>query len=120
MAAPDPGGARAVYPDGRDSQGAGWNHVVIDALGDVKPLAWGDGGALLRQLEHRQGRFVGSGLLGGDHVVEGYLQAAGGVGEKSSSTLEMTASLYRDLSLCERRDRVGERQPVGERFGQRT
>ena len=55
---------------------------MVDALGDVQPLAWGDAGSLLRQVEHLQRRFVGAGLLSGDHVVERDLKAAGRVRRK--------------------------------------
>jgi hypothetical protein len=93
---------------------------VIDALGYVKPLAWGDGGSLLRQLEHGQRRFISCGLLSGDHVVERYLEAAGSVSEKVVIDIGDDRELVPGLQFLEGLDCVGKGQPVGEGLGKRT
>ena len=72
---------------------------MVNALGDVQPLAWGHASPLLRQLEHLQRRFVGPGLLGGDHVVKRNLEAARRGGEKIVVHVGNDRKLVARLSL---------------------
>ena len=75
-------GRWAVYPDGFYPERLGGNYVVIEALADVQPLAGEYSGALLSQFEYLQRRFISPRLLRGNHVVEGYFEAASSGGKK--------------------------------------
>ena len=113
-------GRCAVHPDGLDSERLGRDHIVVDALPDVQPLAGTDSGALLSEFEYLQRWFVSPRLLRGDHVVEGHFEAAGSGGEKVVVNVGDDRELVARLEFAEGGDRIRERQPVGQRVRQGT
>ena len=91
---------------------------MVDALPNMQPLRWDYSGSLLSQFENLQRGFVGPGLLRGDHVVEGHVEAAGGLGEKVVVNIGNDGELIACLELAERGDGVRKRRPAGQRVGQ--
>ena len=61
---------RAVYPDVRDPQLVRRRDVVVEALGDVRPVVLGDPHARGAGAEVARARFVARDLLCRDHGVE--------------------------------------------------
>ena len=93
---------------------------MVDALPDVQPLAGNYSSALLSEFEYLQRWFVGPGLLRGDQVVEGHVEAAGGLGEKVVVNVGDDRELVARLEFAEGGDCVRKRQPVGQRIRQGT
>ena len=77
---------------------------MIDALPNVQPLAGDYSGALLSEVEYPQRWFVGLGLLRGNHVVEGYLETAGGAGKKFVVNVGDDGELVARLEFAESGD----------------
>ena len=55
---------------------------MVDALANMQPMPRGDAGSLLGQFENLKRGFVGSGLLSGDHVIEGHGEPKGSCSKK--------------------------------------
>ena len=89
---------------------------MIDALSDMKPLFTAYADALFRQFEDSYARFVASGLLGGDYLVEGYSEFGCSGSEQVVVHVGDHCELVAALEFAQGFDRVRKWLPVRQRF----
>lgn len=109
----------AVYESGIDAEGFRGLDIMVDALADVQYVLASNSEALECELKWGERGFVGLGLLGGDHLVEGNFEVTG------SSAKEIVVGVGDDRQLVfglepgERGNCVGKGLPVFQGFRER-
>src|SRR5204862_6895663 len=113
-------GRRPIYPDGGDSKRLGRNHIVINALSNVKDLVRGNSDPGQSHFEAFEARLVTTSLPGRNNVVERYFELRGGGSEQIVIYIGDHSKLMVLFQFEKEGYGVREGAPGGERFWERT